>query len=186
MMDVGQLNLLQLQSKIMCRDEAVVGMSAALDFQFRELASKVQDVAVYSRIEQLPESALDILAWQFGADWYESGSDIATKRQAIQDVLYLASIRGTPAAVQRVVEIYFGDGAVEEWFDYGGEPYHFRVVTNNAAATNEQAALFMRAVDSVKNLRSQLDAVIIQWTEAMALHPGIVLHMADTLTIGGI
>jgi phage tail P2-like protein len=186
MMDVKELNLLQLQSKIMRRDEAVKGMSAALDSQYRELAAKVQDVLVYSRIDQLPEAALDILAWQFGADWYESSSDIETKRQAIQDVLYLASIRGTPAAVQRVVEIYFGDGAVEEWFDYGGEPYHFRVVTNNSGATNEQAALFLRAVESAKNLRSHLDAVIIQSTESLMLTPGIVLHMADTLTIGGI
>ncbi|MCL6456721.1 MAG: phage tail protein I [Gorillibacterium sp.] len=182
-MDLSNLELFKLQTKLMRNDEAVMGMSAALSQQFQEIAAAVKGISIYSQIDQLPEEALDILAWQFGADWYDANSNVEIKRQAIKDVLYLARIRGTPAAVQRVVEIYFGDGAVEEWFDYAGEPYHFRVVTNNSAATNEQALLFLKAVESVKNLRSKLDAVIIQSTESMDLYKGFVLQMIDTITV---
>ncbi|WP_040948482.1 phage tail protein I [Gorillibacterium massiliense] len=183
-MDLTNLNLLQLQSKFMQRDEAVEGMSTAIGKQLRDIVSSVDKSLIYGRINDLPEEALDILAWQFGAEWYDANVSLETKRKAINDVLYLAQIRGTPAAVKRVIEIYFGDGHIEEWFEYSGEPYYFRVVTNNDSVTNEQASLFIKATDSVKNLRSKLAAVVIQSTESCDLKIGISLHMADKLTIG--
>ncbi|MEO3948030.1 phage tail protein I [Gorillibacterium sp. CAU 1737] len=182
-MELSNVDLLKLQSQMMQRDETVQGMSAALSEQFRAIAKAVEAVLLYANTDSLPESALDILAWQFGADWYDSTSDLYTKRQAIRDALYLARTRGTPAAVQRIVDIYFGGGEVQEWFDYGGEPYHFRVVTGDETATSRNAALFQRAVGSVKNLRSVLDAVIIQTRDTVNFHAGVALHIGDYMTI---
>jgi phage tail P2-like protein len=183
MMDLTNLDLLKLQTKFMQNNQDVQGFSAALNDQFRQLAEEIQGILTYARIDELPEEILDILAWQFNIDWYDAKSSIEVKRQAVKDALVVSRIRGTPAAVQRVVEIYFGDGRVEEWFEYGGQPYHFRVVTNNPAATNEQAALLAMAVNSVKNLRSRLESVVIESTENMDLYTGFVLHTGDNLTI---
>lgn len=182
-MELKNLDLLQLQTQMMKKDEAVIGFSAALGDQLKKIDSETGRALIYSQIAQLPEDVLDILAWQFGADWYSATADIEIKRQAIKDVLYLSQIRGTPAAVKRIVEIYFGDGRVEEWFEYGGEPGYFRVVTNNTAATSEQAELFSKAVNSVKRLSAWLETIIIQSTEAMNLHTGFVLHTTDNLTL---
>jgi phage tail P2-like protein len=180
--DVNTLNLLSLQSRLMQNDMHVQGMAAALDPQFVQIANQLISALIYTRVDA-PESVLDILAWQFNVDWYESDSDIDTKRQAINDALIIKKTQGTPAAVQRVVEIYFGNGRVEEWFDYGGVPGYFRVVTNNPSATGAQAALLIRAVDKVKNLRSRLESVIIESTDNMDLYHGHVLQMTDNLTL---
>ncbi|TCZ73064.1 phage tail protein I [Paenibacillus albiflavus] len=182
-MQLDTVDLLQLQTKFMKGDETVQGFSAGLNTQFREIACQVKLAEIYSRIEEQPEEVLDILAWQFNVDWYEAESDIDVKRQAINDALLLSRIRGTPAAVQRVVEIYFGDGRVEEWFEYGGKPSYFRVITNNPEATNDKAALLARAVNSVKNLRSRLETVIIESSENMDMRFGFALHMGDKLKV---
>lgn len=182
-MDLQNLDLLQLQTQMMRKDDAVIGFSAALGDQLKKIGTEAARALIYSQIPQLPEDVLDILAWQFGADWYDATANIEIKRQAINDVLYLSQIRGTPAAVQRIVEIYFGDGQVQEWFEYGGDPGYFRVVTNNTAATSEQAELFSKAVNSVKRLSAWLESIIIQSTETMNLHTGFVLHTTDKLTL---
>ncbi len=41
------------------------------------------------------------------------------------------TFRGTPYAVEQVIQTYFGDGEVSEWFEYGGQPGMFKVVTTN-------------------------------------------------------
>lgn len=182
-MDTKSIDLLALQTRMMQGDVAVKGMSAALNPQFIQVAEQILNALIYTRIDDLPESALDILAWQFNVDWYEPESDIEAKREAINDALIIKKTQGTPAAVQRVIEIYFGDGDVEEWFDYGGEPGYFRIVTSNPRATGDQAALLIRAVDSVKNLRSRLEIVIITVIENMTIYHGHVLHVTENLTV---
>lgn len=182
-MQVKDMDLLALQTAVMRQDKSVQGFSAALTDQLRQLAEQVQQILIYGRIDELPEEILDILAWQFNVDWYDAEADLMTKRQAVNDFLIISRTRGTPAAVKRVVEIYFGSGSVEEWFDYGGEPYHFRVVTDNPAANAEKAELLIRAVDSVKNLRSHLEAVVIQTKDTIEQQYGIALRIGDVMTV---
>lgn len=182
-MDISDADLLKLQTRIMQNNQDVQGFSVALNSQVQQLAGEIAKALIYSNVDTLHEAVLDILAWQFKVDWYDSTSDLATKRQAINDALLIMRMRGTPAAVQRVVETYLGDGQVEEWFDYAGDPYHFRVVTNNPEATTTQAALLAVAVNGVKNLRSVMDSVIIQSTENMSLYYGFVMHTGDFLTL---
>lgn len=167
----------------MQQDVNVRGFTAALTPAFLEIASEVSTGLLYTRIDELPERALDALAWQFNVGWYEPDSDLDTKRRTINDALLVKKTLGTPAAVQRVIETYFGDGRVEEWFEYGGAPYHFRIVTNNPSATGEQAELLIKSVNAVKNIRSRLDSVIIESTEGMDLYVGLALHLTDNLTL---
>lgn len=182
-MILSDVDLLLLQTKAMQKNVDVRGFTAALNTQLQQIAGQINSVLTYSRIDEVPEEVLDILAWQFKVLWYDATSSLEVKRKAINDALLVARTLGTPAAVEKVVEIYFGDGRVEEWFEYGGQPYYFRVVTNNLDATNAQAALLVKAVDSVKNLRSRLEVVIIESVENMDIYHGHVLQMTDNLTL---
>lgn len=182
-MEVKDLDLLKMQTSFMKNDITVKGYTAALAEQIQKLAHEVENVLIYGRLDEVPEEVLDILAWSFNVDWYDAEADVETKRQAVKNVLILARIKGTPAAVQRVAEIYLGDAEVEEWFDYAGQPYHFRIVTNNAEANSTKAAQLIRAIDSVKNLRSKLDSVMILSTENFSLNFGFAIHTGDNITL---
>lgn len=75
------------------------------------------------------------------------------------------------------------EGRVEEWFEYGGNPFHFRVMTNNPEVTQDKAIEFYRAVESVKRLSARLEKVILSQTEEMSLYVGCVLHVGEKMTV---
>ena len=47
------------------------------------------------------------------------------------------------------------DTILLEWFDYGGEPFHFKILTSAFEGYDEEK--FLQALNSVKNARSYLE-----------------------------
>ena len=75
--------------------------------------------------------------------------------------------RGTAGAVEKVVHDVFGDGRVEEWFDYNGSPFHFKVYTSNAGSSDEMLREFERIISTTQNCRSYLEAAIVELFQQM-------------------
>lgn len=84
--------------------------------------------AIYSKIDDLPEPVLDILAKDLKVDWYDYDAPIEEKRRLIRDSWYVHKRMGTKAAVQMALDDVWPNSIVEEWFDYSGDPYHFRII----------------------------------------------------------
>lgn len=78
---------------------------------------------------------------------------------------------GTPAAVEELVAIVFGEGEVSEWFEYGGEPYWFKIRTN-ALLTEDMTTYFSEMIRRVKNTRSHIEAIEIHRTIEQTLYAG--------------
>lgn len=182
-MDLNNINLLSLQTRYMQQDPITSALCAALTPQLQQLAEDIGRCLIYAMVNQLDSEILDELAWQMHVDWYDATADIVVKRQLIKNAIKVHKYRGTPYAVEQVVQDYFGDGYVEEWFDYDGNPYHFRVVTSNAAVTGSQAEQFAKAIEKIKNLRSRLDQVIVSMAAELQLYYGVVLQIGDFITI---
>ena len=68
---------------------------------------------------------------------------------------------GTVYAVKEVLKVFEIETELKEWFDYEGDPYHFKVVlTPQTTAYSFDEAMFLRItslIDRVKNVRSRLD-----------------------------
>ncbi|MFO7153929.1 MAG: phage tail protein I [Caldicoprobacter oshimai] len=183
MITLKDVDLLTLQTSHMKQDPTTRALCAALTPHFRQLADEVKACIIYARLNALDNQALDELAWQLHIDWYDPKASLEVKRQLIKNALKVHRYRGTPYAVEQVIQDYFGDGYIEEWFEYGGQPYHFRVITSNSAVTGEQAAQFAMAVEKVKNIRSRLEQIIITMSAEMPVYLGHVLHTGDFITI---
>lgn len=112
-----------------------------------------------NRTDELPEKTLDLLAWQWHVDFYEPlGMDIETKRRLIKNSIPWHRIKGTPAAVEQVVSTAFDTSTVKEWFEYGGKPYYFKIITEDVTTNTDTIEERMkRAIKSVKNTRSWLE-----------------------------
>ena len=182
-MDLKNIDLLSLQTTQMRQDPTVIAFCTALNPKFKELGEEVVACLIYSRIDYLDSNILDELAFQMHADWYDSTASNEIKRNLIKNALKVHRYRGTPYAVEQVVQDYFGDGYVEEWFEYDGNPYMFRVVTSNASVTSELANQFAMAVNSVKNIRSHLEEIIINISGEMDLYFAGVIQTCDEITI---
>lgn len=182
-MNLNNIDLLSLQTLQMREDPTTIALCTALNPKFKDLGNEVKSCLIYSRIDYLDSEVLDELAWQMNINWYDSKADIDIKRALIKNSLKVFKYRGTPYAVEQVVQDYFGDGYVEEWFEYEGNPYMFRVVTSNPAVTAELANQFSMAVDSVKNMRSHLEQIIVALSGEFNIFLGGVVHTGDILTI---
>ena len=143
----------------MQQDIATQGFCAALSPKLREIANEVILAMVYLNLDSLPEDIVDELAWQFHVDFYDVGSDLTIKRNLVRDSILIHRKKGTPYAVKKLIQDVFGTAELKEWFNYSGDPYMFRIALDYSADVSTNITRFHNLVDSVKNLRSKLEAI---------------------------
>lgn len=115
---------------------------------------------IYPAIDSLNEQLIDYLAVQMHVDEYDDTADLDIKRQQVKQSFLLHRLKGTKYAVQKAVSTVYQSAKVEEWPEYSGEPYHFRV-TGITAPMNETKTInkLVRLINAYKNTRSWLDYV---------------------------
>ena len=186
-MRLTDIDLLRLLPQFMRDDQNVNAFAYAVQSQIVAVSLSIAHARFYSRIDSLSDALLDELAWQFNITEYRNDYDISIKRELIKGCLELHYKRGTVGAVEKVVENIYGVATLEEWFNYGGEPYHFKVYTSNPNASDEMIADLERIVKETQNIRSYLEAVIVELMENMSLRFGckvIVMDNVDMKTTG--
>jgi len=118
---------------------------------------------IYARIDELGEDVLDILAHDLRVDWYDDSYPIAAKRAVIKDSVKVHKRLGTKYAVVTALGSVFPKSEVQEWFEYGGEPFCFRIILDMTGA-KAPADYFqvVRAAEFYKRLTAHLDEIIYQ------------------------
>lgn len=141
-------------------DPEVQALSYAIREGTRLLYEYAQRMYIYSNIDGLPEKVLDLLALELRTQYYDDELPIETKRSLVKGTLIWYTKAGTPEAVEELVAAVFGEGSVKEWFEYGGSPYYFKVITN-ATMTPDMLDRFSELIRRVKNTRSHIEAIEI-------------------------
>ncbi len=140
-------------------------------------------ISVFSTIDTEPDHVLDILATELDTQYYDEDLSNHIKRQLIRNTLNWYMKVGTPAAVEELVKTVFGEGKVEEWFQYGGAPYTFKILTNanpSPAAVEE----FEKIISKVKNIRSHLESVSYCRKQEISVYVGIASIPRTSTNIG--
>lgn len=158
-MKLGDVDVLKLVPEFMRKDEAVLGLAAAVNKLIKEPGAKIKTARIWDQIDNLTDAELDELAYELDVDWYDSTLPIENKRALIKSADLIHSRRGTKWAVEQVLIDIFGDGTVKEWYEYGGKPFHFRVSTTYPLEDQEIIARFRQAVALAKPCRSELDTI---------------------------
>lgn len=184
MINIYSINLLDISPDSLKKDPDIVAICNAITPEFHEISAQIGISELLNNLSIQSDEVVDLLAWQEHVDFYDSTLPIEQRRQLVQNSMSWHRRKGTPAAVEELISTLFDEGRVVEWYEYGGEPYRFQVITNNSAVTNVKAIEFMRAVNSVKNARSTLEKVIITNSENLDLYYAGALHMGEFLTIG--
>lgn len=162
MIELKDISMLDILPPNLLTDKKIRVITEALDAELHEITKCIKRCQLYSRIDELPGEVIDLLAWQFHVDFYEPiGMDIKTKRKLVKESIAWHRIKGTPAAVEMMLSSTFGRSAkVSEWYEYGGEPYHFKVsVKTKKFPTMESLGLAKQGVLAAKNTRSVLDSI---------------------------
>lgn len=139
------------------RDSNKEKLADAVANELVQTISKTGSVEIFPRIDVLPEEVLDILAYDLKVDWYEPEADIRYKRQAIKECMLVHKYKGTKYAVETALRSMYDSAEVKEWFEYGGEPFHFTVKVYGSTSSGLRT-LYLK-IQYAKNLRSVLDNV---------------------------
>ena len=185
-MKLSDLEFIKLLPEFMRNDDAVRGLASGIDSIIPQLAAEVEKLSTWDCIDKLSEAELDDLAWELNILWYDTGATIDVKRNIVRDSDAVYKRLGTKWAVENVINTYFGDGYIEEWFQYGGDPGRFRVYSSNPTLNESKFAEFLNLLNKVKRASSQLDGVFITLSGQMNLHAGVALHeyAAEQYNIG--
>lgn len=153
-----EANLMRTLPDALKQDEGMNPLGQIIANAIAGLLGSIDYVKIYARIEELEEPALDALAKDFDVVWYDYNYGLETKRALIKDSFFVHRHLGTKGALDRALSDIFPNSTVREWFEYGGQPYHFRVVVD-VTKTREPAhiGLIKKAIEYYKSFRSHLE-----------------------------
>ena len=154
-------NLLASLPAVLANDENMAALASAVAEVLSARVDEIGRVSIYAQIDKLPNELLDILAHDFKVDWWDANYTLEEKRQTLKDSWNVHRRLGTKAAVVMAISAIYPDTQVSEWWEYGGDPYHFKLLID-ATYENVDPARHQRVLDRVafyKNLRSILDEV---------------------------
>jgi len=138
---------------------------------FDELFSRFQkldaDALLVYLIDKVDESALVHLAEQFhimgNEGWLQTKTE-AEKREIIKKAIELHRYKGTKYALVKVLSSLNINGEIQEWFEYEGEPYHFKIdiFLQNYTYNEKIFESLKKMIDEYKNVRSVLEEISIE------------------------
>ena len=139
----------------------VMAFFRAIDPELQEITQAIGEALLMTRIDELPEEIVDLLAWQLHVDFYEPlGLDLDRKRALVRNSLIWHRYKGTKYALESMIRIlFFENFKIEEWFEYGGKPYFFRLIAWDSLREKEQYNDLIRAIYELKNERSWLEGL---------------------------
>jgi P2-related tail formation protein len=180
-MELKQIDLLALQTSTMKKDSTTIALTQALTPHLNQVNPDKCILAL--NLDSMNSRMLDELAVEKNIFWYDPNASLIVKRNLIKNADKVFRYLGTNYAIEQVIKDYFGDGEIEEWYEYGGEPYHFKVLTSNLSVTRESAEQFREAVNKVKRLSTRLEEVLVNMVSTLDVCYGFVLHTGDTVIL---
>lgn len=154
-------NMLSVFPEAMAVDERLMALATVTATELMEMYKANDFLAIYARIDELDEPLLDILAYDFKIDWWDENYSVEEKRQTLKDSWNVHRKLGTPSAVDLAISAIFENVIIKEWWEYGGQPYHFKVQLDvDVAALNSDK--FWRVIEKAryyKNKRSVMESM---------------------------
>ena len=164
MTDLSSIKLIDLVPANIAGDDQVANIAAALDPDLQTINAAIPSIEILANIDQLPEPILKMLAWEnrvYFREW-QLAQTIEAKRDLVKNSFELNQRRGTRWAVERVLDLVEITATVQEWFEYGGAPYHFSVniyQIQDRGLSAEEFDTALNLIDQYKPLRSLLESI---------------------------
>lgn len=153
--------LLEFVPSSIASDGQVQAAAKAIQPELDDISANIPFIELYSRLDELPDSILHMLAWEnkmAGAEWA-----LATTREdkinLVRNSFELNKRRGTRWSVERIFTLLRFRPEITEWWEDGDQPYTFKISVFDVAARGlkrEQLGLIEQLIFAYKPLRAWL------------------------------
>lgn len=158
-MRLNDMNFIELLPAFMKNDEACKGLSKGVNKVSHELDERIKLLTTWDQIDNMGSAELDLLAEELHISWYDKTAAIEVKRNIIKKSDIVHAKLGTNWAALQVINEYFGESKIVDWYDYSGEPGHFKIQTMNQSIMNSKANAFMQMLEKIKRKSAHLDSI---------------------------
>jgi len=190
-MDLSNVSILNLMPPNLSADPNIKMIAVAFDETLQNTIQKIPGINIIPNLvlnKIVEEMLLDLLAWQFHVDFYDPGLPFEIKRGLVLKSLDWHTRKGTPSTVEEIVTDIFSEAKIEEWFEYGGFPYRFRITVGDYLPDEATTKKIVKAINTTKNTRSCLDLVtsMISLKDEIFISESLrlVVHRNDNEYIG--
>ncbi len=160
--NINNLSLLNILPENLRDDTICKCFSKAFDSIMVDALNKVKYIQFFSRVNSLSDIELNLLSKELHVDVYDENWSISQKRNACKNSIEWHIYNGTPWILDHFVKEIYGQAELEEWFDYKGYPYHFRlkiIELFNSGNDADTLNKIYEAIVKYKNQRSQIDGI---------------------------
>lgn len=136
---IYEANLLKkLAPKILSNEKNQIILQVTEELIKKHIISNLKYLVFLDRIDEMNEEELDAVAEEMHIDFYDYTLSIEKKREACKSSFAIHSIKGTPSAVKRVLNMFFKDSELQQWYEYNGTPGRFKVIIDGVVPENLQ------------------------------------------------
>jgi P2-related tail formation protein len=168
-------------------DPQVIAACEAIDSELQEIYDEIPDIAFWPNLDKVSGPLLDVLMWEYHVDIHQQLVDGAPltdqdKRNLIERSIIWHQKKGTKWIVEQVLHTGWPTADVIEWFEYGGNPYFFRIIIDQDVDPITLGRM-SDAVMAVKNVRSWLEGIIRSRQSKLQLYTGQIDRFRNLIRI---
>lgn len=148
---------------VLQNDESILAIAKATTSKLLDVSNLLENVLIYTNIDNLPEGIVDILAYDMHVDWYDETYPLDVKREIVKSSVIVHKKMGTKYAVEKALRAVHPDSSIEEWFEYSGNPFYFRIICDTTKSKIEASYEdIVNTVKMYKRLSAHLESVTYQ------------------------
>ncbi|WJQ12748.1 phage tail protein I [Geobacillus stearothermophilus] len=166
MIKLDELRLADILPDSLKKDEVTVALAEAIEHEFQLF---LQQIDILNPAAAPPSFALDMVAYEEHVDFYDPALPEQQKRALIANAELVHRRKGTAWAVEEVASIFFKNARLREWFEYDGQPYHFKIETDEDFKNESDIPVLLRLLYANKRKSTRLDAIWFRRSEGTYL-----------------
>ena len=176
--EIERLSLIDISPPSITGDEKVKHIITAVDPELQSVSHDIREAFIISRINELPENVLDLLAWQWHVDFYELAHNVEAKREMVLKSILWHRKKGTRGAIVEALGMLGVEAKFTAWhelLDEGAQPYTFVIDAKLTGDFWERVdwtkptQTIRRAIQQSKAARSWMSKLYV-YMEAQAQH----------------
>lgn len=160
MNDLDTLDLASLLPSSIADDEEVQALAKVVTQKLLDINDSINTLLLWKNLSRYDDTILLHLAWELHTDLYDEELSKEVREQLIRSSILWHMKKGTRYSVKSALRMVFKTGDIEEWFEYGGNPYHFKVTgLTEAVSDGSKLIQLINLIRLSKNLRSWCDFI---------------------------
>ena len=124
--------------------------------RLEEIKQTILKISDFNNPLKIDENFLPLMVDEYEAEFFTDFE--SNLRELVKFAQNSYPKLGTIQAIKKVFEAIGVEAKLEEWFEYDGEPYHFKIKVD-AVKDEESWIKGIQLLNKVKNVRSVLDSV---------------------------